>query len=535
MIRHINLKSVGCLLLGLMTCFPLYAQESNKIVEQNTAAALERMKMQNFWLNHTDNAAGAILDKTVRYGTVRLGYGIENGTFKRPQTGKRINGVDFYTEGGSIYKSLKGMYVWGSFSYKRDKVHDAEYNASLIDPLRGMPYIIADTNKSNWINQSYILKMKASSPLLWNRLVLGMSASYEAATGAKQLDPRPLVHLSHFTLTPSVLMKLNDKHAVGANFNYYCRKEDGHAGNSNYRKEQFVWEMRGMGFHSSGVLGSLGGVYGLRNFRADNLGGGIQYSYDDGKNKLLLLGKCDYKVEEVTNSYDRPKKVGTVRDLVFSGKAVWEMVNDRGNGFFADLSYLNRSIDGVEYVQIYDNEYEKQEWVTKYHSIRSNYSTDEWKFGFNYLVNRGNEYKWKLGASALYRQLADVYYIPYSHQNSDNLYFQAEAKRNFDLGGYSKLLLGVEAGISSNLKAELSYNGPDADSRIIKDFLQRDFDYLSAEFWRGAFSCTYSYGNIMQQNSNIFISVRLDYRDLTSSHPIMGQRFNCSFALGFNF
>lgn len=70
------------------------------------------MKMQNLWLEHTSNAAGAILDNTVRYSTVSLGYDIGNGTFRRPQEGKRVNSLDFKTEGGGIYEGLHGMYVW---------------------------------------------------------------------------------------------------------------------------------------------------------------------------------------------------------------------------------------------------------------------------------------------------------------------------------------------------------------------------------------------------------------------------------------
>ena len=160
--KYIKMKPVGGILITLLTALPLYAQDNNEIVGQNTPAALERMKMQNLWLEHTSNAAGAILDNTVRYSTVSLGYDIGNGTFRRPQEGKRVNSLDFKTEGGGIYEGLHGMYVWGSFSYSRYKVHKAEYNASLIDPLRGMPFIIADTNRSNWAVPSTHLPLPTS-------------------------------------------------------------------------------------------------------------------------------------------------------------------------------------------------------------------------------------------------------------------------------------------------------------------------------------------------------------------------------------
>ncbi len=72
----------------------------------------------------------------------------------------------------------------------------------------------------------------------------------------------------------------------GLNFDYYSRREDGSAGNSNNRRDQQVWELRGLGFHSEGVIGGVGGVEGLRNCNANNLGGGIQYSYFSGQSEI---------------------------------------------------------------------------------------------------------------------------------------------------------------------------------------------------------------------------------------------------------
>ncbi len=55
-----------------------------------------------------------------------------------------------------------------------------------------MPFIIADTNRSNWVNQDYNLEMQMTTPLLWNRVIIGITGRYQNAVGAKQLDPRPL-------------------------------------------------------------------------------------------------------------------------------------------------------------------------------------------------------------------------------------------------------------------------------------------------------------------------------------------------------
>lgn len=532
--KYMRMKLFGGIWMVVSAVLPLYAQDNNEVAEQNTPAALERMRMQHLWIGHTSNVAGAMLDHTVRYSTVGLGYETANGTFRRPQAGKRVNGLNFNTEGGGVYEGLCGMYVWGSFDYSRYKVHEAEYNASLIDPFRGMPFIIADTNCSNWINQNYRLKMRIVTPLLWNKLIFGIAGYYENAVGAKQLDPRPQVRLSHFTVIPSVVVKFA-QHALGLSFDYYSRKEDGTASNSNSRIDQQVWELRGLGFHVEGVIGGQGAISGLRNFNANNLGGGIQYSYFSEWMKLVLVGNYDYKVEDVTNSYTRPKMVGTVKDRIVTGKLALEVKTKRENSFCADLSYIDRSIDGIEYIQEYDNTYEEQKWVTKFKSIRSNFSTTEWKLNLDYLVNRGNEYKWRAGMSACCRRLADIYYLPESLQDIDNLFLRFQAKRNFDLGRRNKLLVGVNFGWNENLDADILYAGPDSDARIIQDFLYRDYAYLSSEYWESGLSLIYSNGRVIKERANLFVSAALNYKEVTQNNPWFGQRIACSFSVGLNF
>lgn len=68
--KYIKMKPVGGILITLLTALPLYAQDNNEIVGQNTPAALERMKMQNLWLEHTSNAP--VQYWIILYATVQL-------------------------------------------------------------------------------------------------------------------------------------------------------------------------------------------------------------------------------------------------------------------------------------------------------------------------------------------------------------------------------------------------------------------------------------------------------------------------------
>ena len=74
-----------------------------------------------------------------------------------------------------------------------------------------------------------------------------------------------------------------------------------------------------------------------------------------------LLPFGDWPICSVTNNYTRPKMVGTVKDQIITGKLALEIKNKKENSFFTDFGYTDRSIDGIEYVQEYDNTYEVQE------------------------------------------------------------------------------------------------------------------------------------------------------------------------------
>ena len=137
--------------------------------------------------------------------------------------------------------------------------------------------------------------------------------------------------------------------------------------------------------------------------------------------------------------------------------------------------------------------------------------------------------------TALDHQLADIYYLPGSKQDIDNFYVNIHAKRNFDLGKKNKLLVGLDLGLNENLDSEISYTGPDQDSRIIQDFLYRDYAYLSSEYWEGGLSFIYSNGSLMKEKANLFVSAVLNYKDVIKDSPWFGQRVVCSFSVGLNF
>ena len=109
--------------------------------EESSLQSIERKKMESLWFSNSDNAAGAQLDNMSYYSQLGINYNQTKGDFKRTQLGDDNNGYGFSTDGGGVMENLKGMFLWGYFDYSREKVRDASFNASLIDPLRGTPFM----------------------------------------------------------------------------------------------------------------------------------------------------------------------------------------------------------------------------------------------------------------------------------------------------------------------------------------------------------------------------------------------------------
>ena len=490
---------------------------SNVALAQTKGSSLqsiERKKMESLWFSNTDNAAGAQLDQIDYYSQLYVNYNATNGDFKRTQLGQDNNGYGFSTDGGGVMDNLKGMFLWGYFDYSREKVRDAAFNASLIDPLRGMPFYIADENLSNWINQSYKLGMKGASPVLADHWVIGLGLDYENAQGAKQMDPRPNVLMSKFVVTPSLLFKAGN-HAVGANFSYSSRREDGTAANSVSIKTQPVWEVVAPGFFSTGEIG-CGTLSGLRDYNAIMLGGGLQYSFAGESFTLLLAAKYSFAAEDVNNNYTAPKKIGTTRENIWDASANLKWQMNEHNTLFAKAQYYDRSLDGIEYVQVWDSSHEVSQWVVISKSVRSNFSTQQMNLSLDYMNHDGgNAYSWLAGVDMNYEKLEDIYYLPLSEQKVENVNFTLKLKKNFSFGE-NMILVGVNGGLKSNLDGLHTYTGNNAASKIYTDMVLRDYHYLINDAYRLGGELSYTRKGVVGDSSSLFVAATFDYHKATS-------------------
>ena len=125
------------------------------------------------------------------------------------------------------------------------------------------------------------------------------------------------------------------------------------------------------------------------------------------------------------------------------------------------------------------------------------------------MKNKGNSYTWWAGLEIEQESLSDIYYLPRSTQDVDNLYISAHVKKNF-IFGKNSIVLGVSGGYKDNRAKSISYTGNYADSDIYKHMVLRDYYYLSSGAYYGGLELGYTRGGLFKSNSSFFVNMKAD-------------------------
>lgn len=486
-------------------------------------ASIEYTKAKSLWFN-TNNAAGLGITPLRDYSEVSAKYVFDNGDYKLQQQGKTENDIQFNANGAL---RLGGISLWGNFTFSNITTKDTRFNTMQFESLREMPYYVADSVPSGWKKQLYSLSLKAASPLYWDLFSVGCELDYTSKTGAKQNDPRSTSYDYNITARPGLLFKINEKHYIGVNGLYENMFERTTPTNSNSQISQPVFVMRGLGNYAPGVVGGLGGISTFY-YKSNKVGGDVQYGYHGNINVLLDL-KYHYKVEDVFQAPSKPQRMGTTVQNYMAGNLQFLMSGPYTSK--VTLDYYENKTDGIEYIQVIDNSYEVQQWVTIQKYIRSNYAHKGASVKYDLFSGNEKEYSWRAGVNGEYSKLADVYYLPKSEFEAENIYASVFGKKNFSLGTSKSLLLGCNLGYTSNLSGKYVYTGANPTSAVVADFFTKDLAYLMADYYRTGLSINYSF--ILGKSSNaLFVSGDCQYLK-----PVKGSdsRMNALFSLGFTF
>lgn len=495
------------------------AQEENR-----SPAAIEKMMLDWMW-HKTSNAAGLKLDNAKTYSVLSGSYNMEEGSFHRVMDGEKKNRLALKTEGGV---DINNFYFWGKFNYYRDAIKDAMYNASIIDPYRGMPYAVADTNSSNWNNQHYELEFKINFPKINDNLLVGIDGQYHTSIGAKQRDIRTENYYMLLALRPGVIYSINRANSIGFNLEYFSIKEESKMSNVNTYIDQPFYQLHGLGNATIGIGGGR-----TTNYIGNNVGGGIQYNYSGAVN-LLLSSNFSLKVEDAEISFTNPRKDGSVIDKVWRNKLLLQ-TKGINQTHYVELDYVQRDIDGIEYITQFDDTESFQGYLTLSQNIRSTYANKLASVEYKWTKNRDQEYRWLLGTKLSYLEFNDEYILPFSENVGKNIRAEIISKRNIFLSDRlsKRLLLDTKLMLSNNIDGHYTYGGAFEEYPVNDDLVGRDNDFANAKYWSAGLFATYSQQVKEKDNLQLFVKAGMLYSKATSFD--FNNRQSISVSIGCNF
>ncbi len=482
-----------------------------------TVPGLELYSLKNIWLN-TGNAAGLGFTDQAVYTSVFTGYAYQSGDFRRPQQGNKIGDILFDATGTA---KIGEGYVWGRFAYDRQNKRDVLYDASLIDPFHS-PFCIADTNASTWKNQFYDLEAKAVYPLLAKTLFFGADLHYKVATGAKQLDPRPLNNVNDIDVRPGLSALIFNHHKLGANFIYQNYKEKSVIEMNNYTDSKNVYFLSGIGSFTPGLIS----VEYKRRYAGSTYGGEFQYEYSGLPCDLLLTARYTEGSEDVADGSSFSKKAGTYNEKKLNLTADFSY---SAGDFLHRLhvAYQNSDAKGIEHLQVFNSDPNVQDWEEIAKRTRSTYNHSVYEAEYNLVRTNDKDYTWRAGVFANYTPFKDQYILPVSELKVNRLTFGANGKCNLPLGN-GNLLIGAKGEYSIVSHDHWIYNGPYPESTIIKDFIPADFAYLSSNYYGVGGSLQYS---LPLFNVNTYIKAETEYKESNT----LGDHTYLIGTLGFTF
>ncbi len=511
------MKSLYKIPLALVAvCFmatPTHAQQENVTVQRNA-------QEWALWGN-SQNAAGLLKDPKTKKGLLELGWENVWGDFKRPQMAQSDQLLSMKTLGNM---NIKNTYVEGYFNYGRNEKKDVLYNASLIDPLRNMPYMVADTNASDWINQHYHLGFSVATPLA-DRWQLGLSVDYEAVSGAKQRDIRANNFQYGLELKPGLVFT-SGKHSLGANLLYRNFKEESTNSNVNFYYDQGFFNLYGLGRSVAGI----GSGQDATNYMGDAFGGGLQYLFE-GAWDVMVNATYETYVEDAHITFTSQRTDGTILNETLGGGLTLQKQSTTWH-HKVGFGYENSASRGIEYINQFESGLESPGWIAQFRSVRSTYDRQNLHADYVLLSPASHGHDWRIQLSMNYHELNDRYLIPSSAMYSENIGYGVSLDRGWSFEGAldPSLYVGIGLQGSQNLNGYYDYKGSHPQSLIVTDLEAKNSAYYNAEYVRVQLPIVYNTKLRASHDTHLFLKLNT-YYTLTSDFMYQ-DRQRVSFSIG---
>jgi len=445
--------------------------DSLKRVPDLQKREMQILKQQ--WVN-SDNAAGMSLSKVDRGSFTTLSYYKDGGDYHKVQQGSKNSGFLFRTERYDRFNDK--VFVRGTFSFNNNKEYDRGWS-DVINTYNANPFIFGSSVRGDYEKQQFDLNLKVYS-VTSGRFNFGFTVDYKVADIARQRDPRSRTYMLDYSLIPSMLVSLSDKHKVGIDLYYRFSKEK-MPGLTTIQTDPNLkyYTFSGVEF----LDGKIGGYKGFsRQFLSDIAGGGLQYNYFSNDIKLLVSFGFDAQWEQTLG--DKKQSPGSYNSfnyrllsdlLVKRGDLLHNLrlsgaVKDGGADEFRQNQITSRDpITGIttetwETIYVYKNRF-----IAKTANIKA-----DWRIIRS--DKSGNGYKWIAGIEGGYSQFSNYHYLPSSVYEA--------GKANGGINGLVRLLsskgrtlelkASVNAGIKTGTKLEAAL-----ENEAVTNILEPDIQF----------------------------------------------------------
>ncbi len=515
-------RAVFLIVMIFLGCIhPTAAQEKAADSLTADAAQWDLLARQYPWLQTSNAAAVNQLDR-LAYGRTYAGYAYTGGGYHRPQEASTDKQLQFRSE---RYQPLGKAGFYGLFEYRQDWANNIQWS-DVLDPFRGSPYLLADSVGGDWKKQFFHLEAKAATaPLANGKLTPGLGISYQANTGARQNDPRPLSYVNQLDLSPSAIYQINSRQQAGLSGHYGYFKEDIDIELRRNDRIYGIYKLKGLGMHNTPEPTSSGAS---RGYSGRSWGGEAQYRLEASSGAAFLssLSYGTY-LENTRDGITSPRNGGQYKrqSIQFNNSLQWGQRYLQQ--FRAALQYEKGT--GREYHQEYDNPSSSYQTIFQAIFYRSELRTGTLAYQI-YQPYGSRRLHWLAEAKVTYTGLSNDYLLSQpGSQQADLLEYQLSGK--WHPGRQWQVSAG--AGYRQCLRQSLSSSG--GSPEVANGLLYPDHDYLSSQGWQAQAGLRYQFWMPRAKNTAFFIEGLGIFRQRTDQvlYPGYGNsRQYLSFSIG---
>lgn len=407
------------LLIALFTTV-IQAQSKDALMDYPDLQKRELEVLRQQW-SVTNNSSGMAFSPVSAGSFATLGVYSQGGDHHRVQEGSTQKGLYFSTE--RYDKFSNKILVKGSFKFKMDKELDRGWS-DVFKTYNSNPYIFGSSVRGDYDTQSFDLKLQVYT-LSFGRFNMGLTIDYLVADMARQRDPRSRSYLLDYSLIPSLVYNINDRHKLGLNL-YYRYDKEKMPGLTTVQTDPNLQYYTFTGLQNA--EGRIGGYRGFsRQFIANILGGDFQYNYNNAGFKWLVSAGMEYRDEETLG--DKRQSPGSYNSYVFdlysdllieresvlhNIKLKAEFTDGGANEFRQRLVSERDTLTGLT-TQIWETIYTyKNRFMVKETDLYAS-----WKV-FS-LSDNGTTYSWSAGSYIGFQSFKNSYFLPQSDYSAGRI------------------------------------------------------------------------------------------------------------------